>query len=569
MIPETAIAKPPLRFLSQELSSRLQKLMFLRVIFVTLLLGTSIFIQMKFEETPFGNLQASYYLLIAGVYALTLLYILALRIARKLIWLAYLQVLLDTFLVTALIFTTGGIESPFSFLYLLAIVNASLLLYRNGGLIVATFASILYGLLLDLHFYGIIHPLGSQETWGTEYQGFQILYLISVNVVAFYLVAYLSSYLAEQVRKSRVELQAKQQDLRELQLLNQSIISSMTSGLIALDGERRIALFNPAAEKLLRVEGAAVLGRPLQEAVPLLSPHLDRLATDAGIRKAADPVRDVFLESQNNEPVHLRLSISGLKLPEGGRAGHILVLQDVTHSRRIEEEMRRMEGLALVGQLSASVAHEIRNPLASISGAIQLLKEGADEGVKERLLGIISREIDRLNHLVRDFQVFARPRRAVPADCRLDLLIQETLDLIRNNPVWNSRIEFRPLFRPPLRLVTDPEQLRQVLWNLFLNACEAMPQGGFLELQISADPSPPPRSGERVRMVIRDTGPGFEPGALKKIFLPFFTTKEEGSGLGLAIVKNIVEGLGGEIHGDNHPSGGARLTLYLPTRIPS
>ena len=268
--------------------------------------------------------------------------------------------------------------------------------------------------------------------------------------------------------------------------------------------------------------------------------------------------------------MYLRLSLSPLLLEGGNAKGHILIFQDLTSIKEIEEEMKKREGLALIGELAAGVAHEIRNPLASISGSIQMLKENLDEdNVNSRLMDITLREIARLNHLVKDFLIFARPKEANLASFDLSQLITDTLLLFKKSDRWTANIDVATHFHSPIRISSDPDQLKQVLWNLFLNASEAMEKGG--RLLVSMAPANRPESpsthdvqGGAVEIIVRDSGEGFTEKALDHLFSPFYTTKRGGSGLGLAIVKRIVDGLQGDVSGKNHPSGGAEIRITLP-----
>ena len=229
-----------------------------------------------------------------------------------------------------------------------------------------------------------------------------------------------------------------------------------------------------------------------------------------------------------------------------------------------------MEGLALIGELAAGIAHEIRNPMASISGSIQVLKEGLEaDDVNKRLMDIVLREINRLNHLVSDFLLFARPKPVNIQAFDLNRLIEDSLELFRNSGKWMEKVRLKTNFPVPISIESDSEQIRQVLWNLILNACEAMPDGGSLYIYtgIVEIDHVPVGTEKMAKIIIRDTGRGFGQKALAHIFTPFFTTKEGGSGLGLAIVKSIVEGLQGKIYGENHPEGGAVITLYLHTNL--
>ncbi|MBW1941878.1 MAG: PAS domain S-box protein [Deltaproteobacteria bacterium] len=544
--------------------------MFMRVLFVSLLLGASVFIQVRATKTYFGELQTSHYLLIATIYFLTFFYVILLKRLKNLLKFAYAQLIIDTLVVTAIIYATGGIESIFSFLYILAIINGSIILYRKGGMIVASSSSILYGLLLDLHYYGAIHPFGAYLGPASEYQSSYIFYMILVNTAAFYLVAFLSSYPSEQARKSRVELKATQEDIVKLEALNERIIRSITSGLITLDGEHRVILFNPAAESIFGFSARTAIGHKVFDVFPFLREHLENGIGGSG-RGFRMPTTflDLPYQRSDGKDLYLRFSVSPLELTEEGHTGNILFFQDMTEIKKIEEEMKKVEGLAMVGELAAGIAHEIRNPMASISGSIQMLKEGlAIDDVHGRLMEIILREIERLDNLVNDFLLFARPKPANLQQVDLKQLIMDSLALFENSGQCAEKIKVATDFHGPVTIETDPEQIRQVLWNLFLNASEAMPRGGALHVgtgvvdtsRNSTDPG-----HKTVKITIRDTGEGFKQEVLTNLFTPFFTTKQGGSGLGLATVKRIIEGLRGEIIGRNHDEGGAEISILLHT----
>lgn len=558
---------PALTLSRAELSGRLQNLMFLRVIFVSLLLGVSFFIQVKETKTEFGNIQAYHYLLIAAIYLLTFVYAILLKRLKNLTAFAYGQLVMDTVVVTAIVYTTGGIESIFSFLYILTIINGSIILYRRGGMIAASCCSILYGALLDLQYYGLIEPMGGRGDHMVDYQGAYILYLIGVNIAAFYLVAFLSSYPSEQARKSRFELKEKQADIVKLEALNEWIIRSIKSGLITLDAQGSILLFNPAAEDIFGLTAGEAIGKNFHTLLPFLNGYLDEASpTPDSIRGMAGSFIDLPFVRQDGRILFLRCSVSPLHTPDKGQGGQIFFFQDVTELKRIEEEMKRVEGLALIGQLAASIAHEIRNPMASISGSIQMLKESLDmDDVRNRLMDIVLREINRLNSLISDFLVFARPKEAKIERFDLSQLILDSLELFKNSNKWTGKIRFETDLQNPLSICSDPEQLRQVLWNLFLNAAEAMTRGGvlFISTAMASSLNGDGIRREMARITIRDTGAGFSKKALQHLFTPFFTTKEGGSGLGLATVKRIAEGLKGSVKGKNHPEGGAEITVFL------
>ncbi len=543
--------------------------MFLRVLIVSVLLGASVFLQAQKTSAYLGDIQTSHYVLISAVYFLTFIYIVLLKRMRNLSRLAYLQLLIDTFLITAFIYTTGGIESFFSFLYILTIISASMLLYRRGGLIVASSSSILYGVLLDLHYYQVITPYGAPTSMPADDQAAYLFFRILAHTAAFYIVAMLSSYLSEQTRISRDELEAKKVDISKLEILNERIVQSMTSGLITVDDDRRIILFNPAAEVIFGVQGSEANGRKIDDLLPFLQDYVD---SNSSLQSGRPAIADIPYRHPDGKELFLRVIVSPLIMPGGEAIGRILVFQDLTEIRRIEKEMQRVEGLAMVGELAAGIAHEIRNPMASISGSIQVLKEGLDlndDDVSGRLMDIVVREVNRLNRLISNFLQYARPPRTTSRRFELNKLILDSLDLFRNSGEETAKIRVVTRFNEPAHIESDPEQIRQVIWNILLNARDAMPGGGtlYMETRIGNDEGTPERHASEVELVVRDTGTGFTREALDNLFTPFFTTKEEGSGLGLATVKRIVEGLHGRVRGENHPEGGARiiLKLLLPT----
>jgi two-component system sensor histidine kinase PilS (NtrC family) len=548
-------------YAQKETLSRLQLLMFVRVGLVSLLLGVAIIIQVRETKTYLGEILNAHYFLIALVYFLTFCYVVAFKYVRNLIRFAYFQLLLDTALITAIIYTTGGIESIFSFLYQLNIIAGAILLYRRGGMIIASFSSILYGSFLDLSYYGLINPLGYRYPGIIGYQSSDIAYMILVNVAAFYLVAILSSFLSEQIRKSRAELKARQKELVDLEMLKDDIIQSISSGLIALNEHRKIIAFNRGAEEIFHINSRDAIQKKVGEVIPFVVPYLQA--------ENPDKVSQLSYRGDDNQQLDLLLNISPLQGQDENKKGEILIFQDTTRLMEMEREVKRMEGLAMLGELAAGIAHEIRNPLASISGSIQVLNDSFSKEhthINKRLMEIVMREVDRLNHLVNDFLQFARPRKVEVEELDLNQLIGDTLYIFQTSQRRSRQVEAETAFQGPLKITSDPHQLKQVLWNVFLNACEAMPRGGRMrvstERETGVDGSE--KEEQSVKIKIEDTGPGIDPSMIENMFEPFSTDKKEGSGLGLAIVKKIVESLGGEVFGYNLEGGGAAISIVLP-----
>jgi two-component system sensor histidine kinase PilS (NtrC family) len=555
---------------NEDLARKLKILMLLRVIFVTLLLGASLFIQARAIQIRPTLVQTPHYFIMGGIYFITIIYLILFRLSLSMTVLAYVQVLGDTFIVTAIIFATGGIESTFSFLYILNMITGGIILYRRGGVLVASLSAILYGLVIDLHFYGVIRPLGLQDTSPVQYQPFYALYLIIIHMAAFYLVALLSSYLSEQVRKSATALRAKEIDFDRLESLHESIIRSMSSGLMVLDAQGNVVLSNPAALTLLTPRdsyGNRDISEQYRHFLGACFPSQTIISRYEDISRSSG--RELIYERSDGSNIHLRLTVSPLVPPMGGdKKGHILIFQDVTELKRIEEAMKRFEGLAMIGELAAGIAHEIKNPLASISGSVQVLRERmGGERMGKKLMDIVVREIERLNNLVNDFLFFARPKNISWQSFDLNSKIKDSLDLFKNASNWKGDVEIIADLSPSLKITSDPALVGQILWNLFLNASEAMGESGTLYVSAGPEDLGITEGPPAAKIIIRDTGPGFSEKALQHLFVPFFTTKEKGSGLGLAIVKRLVEELMGEVKGRNHPEGGAEITLLLPFSV--
>ena len=550
----------------KETLSRLKFLMFLRVGLVSLLLGAAIVIQVRETKTYFGDILNAHYFLIGIIYFLTCLYIVFLKYIKNLFKFSYLQLLIDTIFITAFIYTTGGIESIFSFLYLLNIISGGTILYRYGGMIIASFSSILYGALLDLSYYRLIHPIGYGFLDTKEYQASDIFYMILVNVAAFYLVAFLSGFLSEQVRKGRVELKSKQKDIADLEMLKENIIQNISSGLVALDENSKIIVFNRGAERIFNIDSGDVIQKDIGDIIPQIIPFL-------GVR---DPHKfsQLSYKREHDQAIDLLLNVSDLKEYDGSNKGKILVFQDTTRIREMEQEIKRMEDMAMLGELAAGIAHEIRNPLASISGSIQVLSDSLSKEethMNRRLMEIVLREVNRLNNLINDFLHFARPKRIEIEEFELNQLFMDTLYIFKNSEHWSKHLDVEIEIKSPLLMKSDPQQLKQVFWNIFLNASEAMPEGGRISIRANKETGlqDANESLELVRIKIEDNGPGLDSTIAKDIFKPFSTTKKDGSGLGLATVKRIVEELGGEVSGENLPRGGMVITIILPAVMES
>jgi len=551
------------------LFSRIKWLMFFRAVVVTLLLGATVIVHLR-DISFFRYVSPVYfYVLIGFTYALTLVYALLLRRIQNLKLFAYAQILGDVFFITLLIYLTGGISSIFSWVYLLAIFSAGTILYRRGGLLVASASSILYGSLLDLEYYQLLLPIGGRQFSSLEPQGIYVLYLISVNMVAFYLVAILSSYLAEQVRRKEEELKKRIIDYRQLERLYKHIVQNVVSGLVTVDEGGRITSFNRMAEEITGRKFEEVY----QEEIDSLFPGLFAWSRSVGGNPGEGWNRlrlsrwETRFPRKDGTSLILGFSISPLKDSSDREMGNILIFQDLTRLREMEEHLKRADRLAAVGKMAAGIAHEIRNPLASISGSIEILKDDPGSSPQnQQLMGIVLREVNQLNTLIADFLLFARPISPGKEKIHLNRLIEEILQMFTHGPDFNRRIRLETQFQDDLHIQGDPRQIRQVFWNLFINAAQAMPEGGTLRVELRKNSFPPAISGGRVHgeISVIDSGTGIGEEELEKIFDPFFTTKERGTGLGLSIVHSLVEGYGGKVTVQSQPGKGSVFSVYLP-----
>ena len=556
----------------EELLKKLQWLMFLRVIGVTFFLGTTILIHFNETHTYFSSFLLYLYTLIGSMYLLTFLYIIFLKLLQNLKLFAYIQIMIDVLFIAGVNYATGGTDSVFSFMYVFPIIYASILLYRKGGMLIASASSIIHGLSLDLAFYGVIHPISNKLSEIKVSRGENLFYNILMDISAFYLVAFLSSLLSEQVRKSKVQLQKKETDLRELETLNQNIIQSMGSGLLTLDADEKITFINRAGEEITGLRFLEVYNKPLKEVFPQCE--------IPGDVYYGSPRWETVFRRKDGMDLHLGFSISTLRDSKEMVRGKIVIFQDLTRIMEMEEQVRRSEKLAAIGQLAAGIAHEIRNPLASVSGSIQLLKRELKLDLEnKRLMDIVLRETDRLNALISEFLLFAQPSQKQCESVDVKYLIEDTLDLFVNNPEWRKKIELRKNIEAGIRLRANPEQIRQILWNLIVNAVQAMSEGGTLTVtskmvhEDEAGEKYTPESYHGVKMgnlgasyveiSIGDTGIGIRPENLDKIFDPFYTTKESGTGLGLAIVYRIIEDYHGNISVKSELGRGTVFTIRL------
>ena len=541
-----------------EIKARIQWLMGLRVLVVTLLLGLSL----TFQVTR-GEQVETFYSLIVFTYAVTILYALVLRYvntADALVQLAWVQIGVDFLLETVLIARTGGIESPFLVLYVISVTLASLVPRRKVGLLTASLCVILFGLLTNLQLYGLT------EAWGwlprTRLSAPETLQTFGVHSLALLVVGFLSGLLTEQLQRADHSLKEKEQGLSRLQAFHENIVHSISSGVFTTDEEGRITSFNPAAQEATGHNLAQVQGRPWRD---VFNWHPDR-PLDMQDDGAANMRFEVECTRADGNRLVLGMTLSPLQ-ERGTTTGMVGVFKDLTQIRDLEEEMRRKDWLASLGEMSAGMAHEIRNPLGALAGAMQMLRKDlhADE-TSQRLMDIAIREATRLDTIITEFLQYARPPALNLGEHDLNKLLAETLDLVQHEARTRTNIRIEAKSSPDALVgQVDQDQLKQVFWNLATNAFDAMPNGGQLTISTgcrSIDVGG--RKGDVIEISFQDTGEGISKKNLDNIFLPFFTTKKQGSGLGLAAVHRIVDLHGGWIKVESREREGSRFVVCLP-----
>ncbi len=519
----------------------------------TVLVGGLIFFQRHNIIYPFQTSYVYYFLF--SVYGLTAVYWYLLKKTERLSFLAYLQTSGDILLVTALIYLTGGVDSGFSLLYHLTIISSSIILYRRGGYLSASLSSILYGAMLDMQYYNVSGFVRSQN-----FTAVQVLFQVFINILSFYIVGLLSGYLSERLRKTRQELQEKSVDFEDLRVLQEHILRSVGSGILTMDLQGNIASWNPAAEQITGYRYDEIKSRWQQvfgDGIKGIFGHTDTL-------KARPFSFEGQIMKKDGSTAILGMTASLLKDETNAVRGIILIFQDITKMVEMEEHIRTQERLATVGSLAAGIAHEIRNPLASLSGSIQVLQGELDlHGDNKHLMDIVVRETDRLNTIITEFLEYARLKNAQNEQIELLPVLDETIMLLKNCKDCSCDIRISHAIDPDMVLQGDAQRLRQVFWNLLINACQAMPQGG--EIVVTARPFIQENDDTSWwEIIIADTGQGIAYEDRDKIFNPFFTTKTGGTGLGLAIVYRIIEDHRGTITMDSVPGKGTQFIITLP-----
>lgn len=536
-----------------ERERQLRSLMTLRVVIVTTLLICVFSIELLMRPELSLN---PLFTLAAIAYGMVLLYAVVARWGSGTRMFAMLQLFGDASLITVFVGMTGGLDSPMSFLYLLPISVASMLLYRGGGVATALICWAQYGALV---------------LWGPEYwpatansvlaplpEADRVTYFLVAHLVGLVAVALLSSYLSERLRTQGRELDERRGTVARLQALNENIVSSINSGLITTNLQGTINFMNRGGSEILERSNREVEGRGAMELFGVGEEFLNEIKRQLLARRRFR--FEEWFTTANGRRIFLGIAASNLHDKTGHPLGFIFIFQDLTEIQALEDEIRLKERMAALGEMAAGMAHELRNPLASISGSVQYLKGDLQlEHEHLELMEIILRESDRLDHTIRDFLTFAKPGAFSPAPTNLIKLIEDQLKLLGKSREVKRQHLLQSVFdENSLVCDIDANRVKQVFWNLATNALKAMPDGGCLTVSVRR-----PASG-LVEIGFADTGVGMDAKLRARYFQPFNGSFRQGTGLGAAIVYRLVEEHGGRIQIDTREGEGTSVRVVLP-----
>lgn len=536
-----------------------------RAAVITVVLGSAILVQIR---TPGAFPVDPFFFLIALTYALTFVYTLTLPWAERHAWMVDAQFAFDAMIVSAVVQLTGGVTSYFSSLYVLPIIGAGALQFIRGGVTVAVLTGLMFGGLVVSQYAG---PFGPMLDWGGSEAALPplrvALYTLGLNLFGFFAIGILTGYMAEAARRADARLRQASSRIADLEAFNAHVIDSLASGLITTDAVGRVLSCNRTTQAIIGVPPSDAVGADAGDLLRL--PAEWRLALVRGLPQGQVLRAEYGYATRDGRDIELGLSMTVLTAPNGP-AGFLITFQDVTEAKRRDREARVQQRLAAVGEMAAGIAHEIRNPLASMSGSIQVLREELPlTSEQEQLMDIVLRESERLNDTIRNFLAYARPQRNTLQQLDLRRIVEETAALLRNSPEYAERHQIDVAVPPSaVPFLADEAQVRQIVWNLATNGLRAMPDGGALTLAVALEPGPDAAGQEPTALIrVTDEGVGIPPEEVDRVFQPFRGSFTRGSGLGLSIVHRIVSDYAGHIDVKSAPGSGTTVEVRLPGRL--
>lgn len=525
-----------------------------RVVVVCILFAATTFLFLKGDESvTSGSYKGIFWLTLLTVVLSLLILLLARKTRIKTLYLSHIQLVWDLQYVAFLILLSGGIASPYPFLFLIVIIGASISLSRREAFLTAALCTILYGAILNLHYYGRLESIGLRQSDALSFQPQQILFGLFINILAFFLTALLSGYLAERVRLGETALRKREIDYSELQQLHSAIVSNLDSGLVTINRDGRIRVFNRYAEELTGIWHEDAYDLPLRDVLPVFVP-------DNKAGECVGEQREVSIDDPDKGRRVLEYKCIPITERDGSFSSMLIHFKELTEFKRLQESLRRADRLAAAGEMAARMAHEIRNPLAAINGSIQLIASGGGTADDQKLLAIVKREADRLNRLLTEFLDYTRQYRPQAELTELFPYFQELLLLIRQDERY-SAVSLSISCPEAVHGYFDRSLIQQALWNLLANAADASPADGVITIQAERTAM---RDTPGVSISITDSGTGISPEVMAHLYEPFYTSKPGGTGLGLATVQRIVAAHGGELLVNERSGGGTVVRVFLP-----
>lgn len=494
---------------------------------------------------------------VGALLVLSAFYFLALRHRFHYDRLGYVQLWIDLALITWLVYHTGDVESPFLALYLVAIFAASALFGKRGVTVLGAAGAALYACVSTLTMNLLIPRADGWDHYdGASLSSAQFIF--ATNLMAICVVALLSSHLSERARRSESLLATATKELADNRLFNDRIIESVRSGLVTTNLGGEITTFNRASEEITGYKSSDVRGRNIFEIFGDIRKQIE-VGLESIRTRSRLPRFDIGCKAANGGDIHLGFSVAPLVDESGEARGYVLTFQDLTEVMELEREVRRQERLAALGKMAAGLAHEIRNPLASMRGSVQVLaSELSLSPDQSQLMEIVLRESDRLNRIVSDFLTYARPPRTERTVIELSSILSETVALLRNSTELrqdHSVVEDYP--SEAVHYYGDPNQIRQIFWNLTRNSIQAMSGGGELRVILEAN------RDQDVTITFSDSGSGMTREQKDRLFEPF-SSSSGGTGLGMAIVYQLVSDHRGKILVDSESGKGTSISIKLP-----
>lgn len=542
---------------------------FLRLVLFCLVLGASFYEGLWSADTRF---------LLWSYLVFTLVFLISYRRWREVSWQRFarvagaVQIVLEISIQGSLLLSSSTFTSPYSLLLLLTIISASLQYRLVGTLLVATVCSMAAVIAVFLGVVGAHPDLAAAKDFSTVLDlNDDLFYALFLYVCTFYLAAFVSGYLSDRLELKDRALEGASRALELARLETDDILQHMQSGLLTLNAAGTLVYFNQSAEQILGLRERDVTGRHFQSVFGHSMPELSELLTRALTEESVERRGEIMIRRSSGNIIPVGISTTLLGYPKAPTRGMIAIFQDLTTAKKLEERARVADRLAAVGELSASIAHEIRNPLATVTGSVQLLSKDPNLDAEGReLMDLILKESARLNRIVEDFLDFARIKQAACNDVDIEALAREVRLLFKQHPSCQNGCQVSVVAsHSGIRAAANEEQVKQMLINLVQNGLEAISTDeGEVSIEIGWVRNHSGSSHPQVEITVADNGPGIASDLLDRVGQPFFSTKKKGTGLGLAIVQRLAVASGGSLRWTSERGCGARFTIRLPAFQP-